>query len=209
MQNEDQKTSADFYKNKEARLSYQHERLANNVYVVKCFLDAIEQNKDKFKDKIVLHLSCGLGLLSLAAAKAGAAHVYAIDDANVHHFTEEIIKTTQGGYYKDKITVIHEQLKDVVLPLKMDQKVDIIICEWMGYCGILESKIYDVLFARDKWLVCFLVLLSLYSFLFSFHTSSLFDFLNFYFCYIHIYTYIYIYLYCNCISFNFRIRKEV
>jgi protein arginine N-methyltransferase 1 len=42
------------------------------------FINAIKRNKHLFKDKIILDLDCGLGVLSILAAKAGAKTVYCV-----------------------------------------------------------------------------------------------------------------------------------
>jgi protein arginine N-methyltransferase 1 len=43
------------------------------------FVKAINRNKHLFKDKVVLDLNCGLGVLSVLAARAGARAVYGVE----------------------------------------------------------------------------------------------------------------------------------
>ena len=47
------------------------------------YKDAILQNKHLFKDKVVLDVGCGTGILSIFCAQAGAKHVYGIDNSNI------------------------------------------------------------------------------------------------------------------------------
>ena len=70
---------------------------------------AIELNPDAFRDKIVLDVGCGTGILSIFAAKAGASHVYAIDAAGVATYAREIVRTNG---LSDKITVIRSKMED-------------------------------------------------------------------------------------------------
>ena len=49
-------------------------------------------NPEDFKDKIVMDIGAGTGILSIFAAKAGAKHVYAIEFAEIAIFAKEIIK---------------------------------------------------------------------------------------------------------------------
>lgn len=50
----------------------------------KAYEMAITKNKELFEGKVVLDVGCGTGVLSIFAAKAGAKHVYAIENANIH-----------------------------------------------------------------------------------------------------------------------------
>lgn len=108
---------------------------------------AIENNSEDFKDKIVLDIGAGTGILSIFAAKSGAKHVYAVENAEIALFAREIIK--QNGL-SDKITVLKGKMEEIELPVS---QVDIIISEWMGYFLLYESMLDTVLWARDKYLV--------------------------------------------------------
>jgi len=103
-------------------------------------------NPEDFKDKIVLDIGAGTGILSIFAAKAGAKHVYAIEFAEIAIFAKEII--AKNGL-QDKITVIKGKMEEIALPVP---QVDIIISEWMGYFLLYESMLDSVLWARDKYL---------------------------------------------------------
>ena len=107
---------------------------------------ACDQNKEDLNGKIVLDIGCGTGILSIFAARAGAKHVYAVDNAHIADYAKIIIKNNN---LEDKITVIKGKIEEITLPV---EKVDIIISEWMGYCLLYESMLDCVLYARDKWL---------------------------------------------------------
>lgn len=109
---------------------------------------AIEGNPEDFKDKVVLDIGCGTGILSIFAARAGAKHVYAVDAAEVALFAKEIVK--QNGF-EDKITVIKGKMEEIEFPFG-EGEIDIIISEWMGYFMLYESMLDCVLDARDKYL---------------------------------------------------------
>jgi len=50
------------------------------------YQNAISKNKHLFDGKTVLDVGCGTGILSIFAAKAGAKHVYGVDNANIALF---------------------------------------------------------------------------------------------------------------------------
>jgi cyclopropane fatty-acyl-phospholipid synthase-like methyltransferase len=104
------------------------------------------RNKHLFKDKIVLDVGCGTGILSMFAVKAGAKHCYSVDMSNIIDEAKGII---EDNGLQDQITTIKGKIEEIELPV---DKVDIIISEWMGYALVYESMLESVLFARDKWL---------------------------------------------------------
>merc|ERR1719384_2543433 len=144
---ETEKTSADYYFDSYSHFGIHEEMLKDKVRTG-TYQKAIMQNPHLFKDKIVLDIGCGTGILCLFAAKAGAKHVYGIEMAGIAHNARKIIE--ENGY-SDRITVIKGKVEEIELPSKV-KKVDIIISEWMGYFLLYESMLNTVLFARDKWL---------------------------------------------------------
>eukprot|EP00011_Vannellida_sp_DIVA3-517-6-12_P011426 CAMPEP_0114619574 /NCGR_PEP_ID=MMETSP0168-20121206/8282_1 /TAXON_ID=95228 ORGANISM="Vannella sp., Strain DIVA3 517/6/12" /NCGR_SAMPLE_ID=MMETSP0168 /ASSEMBLY_ACC=CAM_ASM_000044 /LENGTH=351 /DNA_ID=CAMNT_0001830743 /DNA_START=34 /DNA_END=1086 /DNA_ORIENTATION=- len=123
-----------------------HESVLKDIEVVKSFRNAFLNNKHLVKDKIVLDVGCGLGVLCMFAAQAGAAHVYGVEKTDIIEKAREIIK--ENGF-ADKVTLIQGRMEDVELPV---EKVDIIVSEWMGYCLFSGGQFDPVLAARDKWL---------------------------------------------------------
>jgi protein arginine N-methyltransferase 1 len=127
--------------------SYIHEEMLKDKERTLAYKKAIDRNPDSFKGKIVMDIGAGTGILSIFAARAGAAHVYAIENAEIAYFAREIIRKNN---LSDKITVLKGKMEEIELPVK---KVDIIISEWMGYFLLYESMLDTVLWARDKYLV--------------------------------------------------------
>ncbi|OZJ03603.1 Protein arginine N-methyltransferase 1 [Bifiguratus adelaidae] len=138
-------SSKDYYFDSYAHFGIHEEMLKDEVRTNSYRLSII-QNKHLFKDKIVLDVGCGTGILSMFAAKAGAKHVYGIDMSNIIGQAKTIVK---DNGLSDQITLIQGKMEDVELPV---DKVDIIISEWMGYFLLYESMLDTVLVARDKYL---------------------------------------------------------
>ncbi|CAH2089462.1 unnamed protein product [Euphydryas editha] len=108
---------------------------------------AILENKSYFKDKIVMDVGCGTGILSIFCAQAGAKKVYAVEASKLAKLAEEVIKENN---FEEIIEVLYSKVEDVILP--GDIKVDAIISEWMGFYLLHEGMLDSVLIARDKFL---------------------------------------------------------
>lgn len=108
-------------------------------------MNAILNNAAAFKDKVVLDIGCGTGILSIFAAQAGARKVYGVDFADIADYANDIVNRNN---LSNKVTIIKSKIEDVNIP----EQVDIIISEWMGYFLIYESMLDSVIYARDKWL---------------------------------------------------------
>ncbi|KAL0758464.1 hypothetical protein Bca101_074614 [Brassica carinata] len=121
--------------------------MLKDVVRTKSYRDVIYKNKFLVKDKIVLDVGAGTGILSLFCAKAGAAHVYAVECSQMADTAKEIVKSNG---FSDVITVLKGKIEEIELPVP---KVDLIISEWMGYFLVYENMLDTVLYARNKWLV--------------------------------------------------------
>ncbi|XP_019859558.1 PREDICTED: protein arginine N-methyltransferase 3-like, partial [Amphimedon queenslandica] len=124
-----------------------HEEMLKDEVRMDSYELFITKNTEIFKDKVVLDIGCGTGILSLFAVKAGASHVFAIDQSPIIHKAVEIAR--ENGV-DDKITFIRGEVETVRLPV---DSVDVLISEWMGYFLLFESMLDTVLYARDKWLI--------------------------------------------------------
>lgn len=124
-----------------------HREMITDKVRTDAYRNAILNNPELFKGKVVLDVGCGTGILSMFAAQAGAAKVIGIDMSEMGVVAQQIVNDNGFG---DVITIIRGKVEEIKLPVN---KVDVIISEWMGYCLLYESMLDTVLFARDKWLV--------------------------------------------------------
>ncbi|XP_019192643.1 PREDICTED: probable protein arginine N-methyltransferase 1.2 [Ipomoea nil] len=142
----DDKTSADYYFDSYSHFGI-HEEMLKDVVRTKTYQNVIYKNAFLFKDKVVLDVGAGTGILSLFCAKVGAKHVYAVECSTMAGMAQEIVKSNG---FSDVITVIKGKIEEIELPVA---QVDIIISEWMGYFLLYENMLNTVLYARNKWLV--------------------------------------------------------
>ncbi|KAM0826696.1 hypothetical protein ACQ4PT_068705 [Festuca glaucescens] len=52
----------------------------------------------------------------------------------------------------NSLGVLRSCRREAMQDVEVEEKVDVIISEWMGYMLLYESMLPSVLFARDKWL---------------------------------------------------------
>ncbi|XP_071135707.1 protein arginine N-methyltransferase 3-like [Mytilus edulis] len=123
-----------------------HEDMLKDKVRTESYRDFMYKNKDLFKDKVVLDVGCGTGILSMFAVSAGAKQVIAVDQSDIVYQAMDIVRENN---LQDKITILKGRIEDVKLPV---EEVDIIISEWMGYFLLFESMLDSVLYARDKYL---------------------------------------------------------
>ena len=94
---------------------------------------------------VVLDVGAGSGILSMFAARAGAARVYAVERTTVAVIAQELAAANR---LEDVIHVIQGDMMDIELP----ERVDVIVSEWLGGFGIDEGMLPPVIAARERWL---------------------------------------------------------
>ncbi|KAF2260539.1 S-adenosyl-L-methionine-dependent methyltransferase [Lojkania enalia] len=135
--------------------SYKHERIHREMIEDRVRTDAyrdfIEQYAHLFKDKVVMDVGCGTGILSLFCARVGAKKVYAIDNSSIAHFAQ---RNVEKNGYSDVVQVICAKVEDFIVEQSIGgrKSVDIIISEWMGYGLLFEGMLDSVIRARDLYL---------------------------------------------------------
>ncbi|KYN27723.1 Histone-arginine methyltransferase CARMER [Trachymyrmex cornetzi] len=105
---------------------------------------AILGNLSDFKDKVVLDVGAGSGILSFFAIQAGAKKVYAVEASNMANHAELLVAANN---LQDKIIVIAGKIEEIDLP----EHVDCIVSEPMGYMLYNERMLETYLHAK-KWL---------------------------------------------------------
>lgn len=162
-----------------AQLYHQKQMLTDHNRMA-AYHAAIVGNADVFKDKVVMDVGTGSGILAVWAAQAGAKRVYAIEYTDMANHARRVVKANGVEHI---VTVIQGAVEDVILPQedwdgigidgglglggltleegdvdvnvdgrKNQRVVDIILSEWMGYFLLRESMLDSLVRARDTFL---------------------------------------------------------
>lgn len=107
--------------------------------------NGILQNPTDFKDKVVLDVGAGTGILSIFAAQCGAKKVYACEGSDMTKYAQRLI---DGNGLSDVIEIVKGRVEEVELP----EKVDAIISEPLGVLLLHERMCESFIVARDRFL---------------------------------------------------------
>ena len=94
---------------------------------------------------VVLDVGAGSGILSMFAARAGAARVYAVERTSIAVLAQELVAA-------NRLSDIVEVIQGDVIDIEPPERVDVIVSEWLGGFGIDEGMLGPVIAARDRWL---------------------------------------------------------
>ncbi|WJX17070.1 putative protein arginine N-methyltransferase 6 [Trifolium repens] len=122
-----------------------HQEMIKDRVRTETYREAIMRHQNFIAGKVVVDVGCGTGILSIFCAQAGAKRVYAVDASDIALQANEVVKANN---LSDVVIVLHGRVEDV----EIDEEVDVIISEWMGYMLLYESMLGSVITARDRWL---------------------------------------------------------
>ncbi|XP_070712051.1 histone-arginine methyltransferase CARM1-like [Pempheris klunzingeri] len=122
----------------------QQQSLLQDHLRIATYQRAILLNETDFRDKVVLDVCCGSGLLSFFAVQAGASRVYAVESGPMAKYTEILV---QSNSLSERIRVLEGEVEEVHCP----DMVDVIVSEPMGYMLLNDRLMESFLHAR-KWL---------------------------------------------------------
>src|SRR5262245_60493493 len=129
-----------------ARAGYQaapiHAVMLNDRARTRAFIDGIASAVRP--GDVALDIGTGTGVLALAAARAGARRVYAIEATSMADVAEQ---NARANGMSDRITVIRGRSTDVNLP----EKVDVIVTEMIGHHALGEGLIEVVNDAMSRF----------------------------------------------------------
>ncbi|XP_017279287.1 protein arginine N-methyltransferase 2 isoform X2 [Kryptolebias marmoratus] len=110
------------------------------------YRQVVLSNSASLKNKVVMDLGCGTGIISLFCAQlAQPSVVYAVEASSMAEYTRQLVK--QNGC-EEVVTVLQGRAEELELP----EQVDVLVSEWMGNCLLFEFMVESVLVARDRWL---------------------------------------------------------
>ena len=125
-----------------------HFSMLNDQNRVQAFSDAI--NKLNLKDKTVLDVGTGTGLLSMMAAAHGAKHIYTCEA--LPPIAEVAKKIIKNNGFESKITIIPKMSHDLKIGCDLQERADVLISETID-CGFVgEGFLTSLLHARANLL---------------------------------------------------------
>jgi histone-arginine methyltransferase CARM1 len=121
------------------------QNMLQDLVRTQCYHDAFERNAADFRDKVVVDVGTGSGILAWFAVKAGARRVYAIEASAVADRAAQLVA---ANGLSDRIIVLRQAVETVELP----EPADVIVSEPMGFLLVHERMLESFLLARQRFL---------------------------------------------------------
>jgi protein-L-isoaspartate O-methyltransferase len=129
----------DYYFERYGDLELQR-RMVSDRPRTRAFCEAIKESVRP--SDVVLDIGTGTGLLAMVSARAGARRVYAIDQAHVTQAAANLVKA-------NGLSEVVRVLRGGAADLRLDEKVSLIVSEWLGNFAFVEDMLTDLVAARD------------------------------------------------------------
>ncbi len=107
------------------------------------YIKAIEETVRE--GDVVIDIGTGTGVLAVAAARAGAAHVYAIEAGSIAGVAKS---TFEANSLRDRVTLVEGWSREVELP----ERADVLVSEILGDEALSERVLEVTLDARKRHL---------------------------------------------------------
>lgn len=120
-----------------------HILMLNDKERTECFIEAIKETVKE--NDVVVDLGTGTGILAVAAARAGASRVYAIEAGEMADVAQAVF---EANGVAEKITLIRGWSTQIELP----EKADVIVSETIGNDVFAERILQTMKDARNRFL---------------------------------------------------------
>ncbi|KAI1718379.1 ribosomal protein l11 methyltransferase (PrmA) domain-containing protein [Ditylenchus destructor] len=120
---------------------FQQQNMMQDYVRTSTYQRAIHDNSVDFRDKIVMDVGAGSGILSFFAVQAGAKRVYAVEASSMAAHCQELVRTNN---LSSKVIVVAGKIEEVSIP----EPVDVIISEPMGYMLVNERMLESYVHSR-------------------------------------------------------------
>jgi type II protein arginine methyltransferase len=125
-----------------------HFAMLNDHARNRAFAEAIERTD--LRGKVVLDIGAGSGLLSMLAAKQGAAHVYACE--MVAPVADKAVEIIAANGYADRVTLIPKSSYDLHVGVDLPRRAQVLVSETID-CGFVgEGFLGSLRHAREHLL---------------------------------------------------------
>uniref|UniRef100_A0A915LHM5 type I protein arginine methyltransferase n=1 Tax=Meloidogyne javanica TaxID=6303 RepID=A0A915LHM5_MELJA len=120
---------------------FQQQNMMQDYTRTATYQRAIHENYLDFRDKVILDVGAGSGILSFFAAQVGAKRVYAVEASSMADSCKSLVS---ANALNEVIKVITGKIEEIELP----ESVDVIISEPMGY---IDEQVYLEQTARSSF----------------------------------------------------------
>ena len=134
-------TSKSLYGDHKARVSSNVQNIHDRIR-----LSAYKSILGTLSGKRVLHLGCGMGLISMLVARGNAKQVVAVDSSAIVDCSNVVAQQNKLA----NIQFLRGKIQEVIpVPSSESEKFDIVLCEWNGAFLTNDSILDDLLYCRD------------------------------------------------------------